>query len=210
MITRREAERLCKSFLGDNSPPRLPDNFAFEILHDCAWGCRGQFVPGRYNSSRAKCIKCSFCAIFFSPNKVAELARSPRPCLTSLSPLVRVPLPPSDRGREIHPAGRGQLQLVAPPHPPGGRPAGRDRPRLGGRQGDVQRRHEEENDVSQSAGEISVSASSQFSSGNILLSGLSTKSPTLQVSQARGQSVLHHQFELRNLSSQGARIYLFV
>ena len=70
MITRREAERLCKSFLGDNSPPRLPDNFAFEILHDCAWGCRGQFVPGRYNSSRAKCIKCSYCAIFFSPNKV--------------------------------------------------------------------------------------------------------------------------------------------
>ena len=69
MITRREAERLCKSFLGDNSPPRLPDNFAFEIVHDCAWGCRGQFVPARYNSSRAKCIKCSFCAIFFSPNK---------------------------------------------------------------------------------------------------------------------------------------------
>ena len=72
MITRREAERLCKSFLGDNSPPRLPDNFAFEIVHDCAWGCRGQFVPARYNSSRAKCIKCSFCAIFFSPNKASS------------------------------------------------------------------------------------------------------------------------------------------
>ena len=70
MITRREAERLCKSFLGDNSPPRLPDSFAFEIRHDCAWGCRGQFVPARYHSSRAKCIKCSYCAIFFSPNKV--------------------------------------------------------------------------------------------------------------------------------------------
>ena len=27
----------------------------------CAWGCRGQFMPARYNSSRAKCIKCSFC-----------------------------------------------------------------------------------------------------------------------------------------------------
>ena len=76
MITRREAERLCKSFLGDNSPPRLPDNFAFEILHDCAWGCRGQFVPGRYNSSRAKCIKCSFCAIFFSPNKASQSPQS--------------------------------------------------------------------------------------------------------------------------------------
>ena len=34
MITRREAERLCKSFLGDNSPPRLPDSFAFEIMHE--------------------------------------------------------------------------------------------------------------------------------------------------------------------------------
>ena len=52
MITRREAERLCKSFLGDNSPPRLPDSFAFEIFHECAWGCRGQFSPSRYNSSR--------------------------------------------------------------------------------------------------------------------------------------------------------------
>ena len=69
MITSREAERLCKSFLGDNSPPRLPDSFAFEIMHDCAWGCRGQFMPARYNSSRAKCIKCTFCSIFFSPNK---------------------------------------------------------------------------------------------------------------------------------------------
>ena len=90
MITRREAERLCKSFLGDNSPPRLPDNFAFEILHDCAWGCRGQFVPARYNSSRAKCIKCSYCAIFFSPNKVSlvsftnkhELCHDPSSCST--------------------------------------------------------------------------------------------------------------------------------
>jgi len=26
MITRREAERLCKSFLGDNAPPRLVQN----------------------------------------------------------------------------------------------------------------------------------------------------------------------------------------
>ena len=31
MITRREAERLCKSFLGDNAPPKLPENFAFEV-----------------------------------------------------------------------------------------------------------------------------------------------------------------------------------
>lgn len=69
MITKREAERLCKSFLGDNSPPKLPENFAFEVYHECAWGSRGQFVPSRYNSSRAKCIKCHFCGIFFSPNK---------------------------------------------------------------------------------------------------------------------------------------------
>uniref|UniRef100_A0A1B0DQ37 c-SKI SMAD4-binding domain-containing protein n=2 Tax=Phlebotomus papatasi TaxID=29031 RepID=A0A1B0DQ37_PHLPP len=69
MITRREAERLCKSFLGDNSPPRLPDDFAFTVHHECAWGCRGSFLPARYNSSRAKCIKCAFCGLFFSPNK---------------------------------------------------------------------------------------------------------------------------------------------
>lgn len=69
MITRREAERLCKSFLGDNSPPRLPDDFSFAVFHECAWGCRGSFLPSRYNSSRAKCIKCTFCGLFFSPNK---------------------------------------------------------------------------------------------------------------------------------------------
>ncbi|XP_011502397.1 PREDICTED: SKI family transcriptional corepressor 1 homolog-B [Ceratosolen solmsi marchali] len=69
MITRREAERLCKSFLGDNAPPRLPEDFAFLVHHECAWGCRGAFVPSRYNSSRAKCIKCAICGLFFSPNK---------------------------------------------------------------------------------------------------------------------------------------------
>uniref|UniRef100_A0A1I8Q3R1 c-SKI SMAD4-binding domain-containing protein n=2 Tax=Stomoxys calcitrans TaxID=35570 RepID=A0A1I8Q3R1_STOCA len=69
MITRREAERLCKSFIGDNSPPRLPKDFAFNVHHNCAWGCRGWFIPTRYNSSRAKCIKCQYCNIFFSPNK---------------------------------------------------------------------------------------------------------------------------------------------
>ncbi|GAB0091027.1 SKI family transcriptional corepressor 1 [Sergentomyia squamirostris] len=69
MITRREAERLCKSFLGDNSPPRLPDDFAFAVHHECAWGCRGSFLPARYNSSRAKCIKCAYCGLYFSPNK---------------------------------------------------------------------------------------------------------------------------------------------
>ncbi|XP_061558944.1 SKI family transcriptional corepressor 1 homolog-B-like isoform X1 [Phycodurus eques] len=69
MITKREAERLCKSFLGAHSPPKLPDNFAFDVSHECAWGCRGSFIPARYNSSRAKCIKCTFCSMYFSPNK---------------------------------------------------------------------------------------------------------------------------------------------
>ncbi|XP_055010782.1 SKI family transcriptional corepressor 1 homolog-B-like [Boleophthalmus pectinirostris] len=69
MITKREAERLCKSFLGEHSPPKLPENFAFDVSHDCAWGCRGSFIPARYNSSRAKCIKCSMCSMYFSPNK---------------------------------------------------------------------------------------------------------------------------------------------
>ncbi|XP_074472944.1 SKI family transcriptional corepressor 2 isoform X5 [Sebastes fasciatus] len=69
MITKREAERLCKSFLGENAPPKLPDNFAFDVTHECAWGCRGNFIPARYNSSRAKCIKCALCNMYFSPNK---------------------------------------------------------------------------------------------------------------------------------------------
>lgn len=69
MITKREAERLCKSFLGEHSPPKLPENFAFDVSHACAWGSRGNFIPARYNSSRAKCIKCSYCNMYFSPNK---------------------------------------------------------------------------------------------------------------------------------------------
>ena len=47
MITRREAERLVKSFLEDNSPPQLPDDFAFAVKHECGWGCHGQFIPLR-------------------------------------------------------------------------------------------------------------------------------------------------------------------
>ena len=69
MITKREAERLVKSFLEDNLPPKLPENFHFEVEHNCGWGCRGRFEPSRYNSSRAKCIKCTLCNLFFSPNK---------------------------------------------------------------------------------------------------------------------------------------------
>uniref|UniRef100_A0A8B9ZPZ9 c-SKI SMAD4-binding domain-containing protein n=2 Tax=Anas zonorhyncha TaxID=75864 RepID=A0A8B9ZPZ9_9AVES len=69
MITKWEAEWLCKSFLGENCPPKLPDNFAFNVSHKCAWGCWGSFIPARYNSSRAKCIKCSYCSMYFSPNK---------------------------------------------------------------------------------------------------------------------------------------------
>ena len=69
MITKREAERLVKSFLEDTAPLKLPDNFAFNVKHQCGWGCNGSFIPSRYNSSRAKCIKCTGCNIFFSPNK---------------------------------------------------------------------------------------------------------------------------------------------
>uniref|UniRef100_A0A3Q1I2B4 c-SKI SMAD4-binding domain-containing protein n=1 Tax=Anabas testudineus TaxID=64144 RepID=A0A3Q1I2B4_ANATE len=69
MITKREAERLCKSFLGVHSLPKLPENFSFDVSHECAWGSRGSFIPARYNSSRAKCIKCSYCNMYFSPNK---------------------------------------------------------------------------------------------------------------------------------------------
>ncbi|XP_033109465.1 uncharacterized protein LOC117110778 [Anneissia japonica] len=69
MITKHEAERLVKSFLEETTPVKLPDNFAFEVEHTCSWGCQGSFIPSRYNSSRAKCIKCTFCGIYLSPNK---------------------------------------------------------------------------------------------------------------------------------------------
>ena len=69
MITMREAERLVKSFLEDNAPPQLPEDFAFSVKHECGWGCHGQFIPSRYNSSRAKCLKCTYCNMYFSPNK---------------------------------------------------------------------------------------------------------------------------------------------
>ncbi|KAK3097516.1 hypothetical protein FSP39_010383 [Pinctada imbricata] len=69
MITMREAQRLVKSFLEENSPPKLPENFSFHVKHLCGWGCEGNFEPSRYNSSRAKCIKCTLCNMYFSPNK---------------------------------------------------------------------------------------------------------------------------------------------
>ncbi|EUB61807.1 Ladybird homeobox corepressor 1-like protein [Echinococcus granulosus] len=69
-ITKREAQRLVESFLQHlPAPPRLPENFAFEVVHHCGWGCSGLFVPTRYNSSRAKCVQCALCHVFFSPNK---------------------------------------------------------------------------------------------------------------------------------------------
>ncbi|VDL93628.1 unnamed protein product [Schistocephalus solidus] len=68
-ITKREAQRLVESFLQDLPPPKLPENFAFEVEHNCGWGCQGYFIPARYNSSRAKCVQCAFCQAFFSPNK---------------------------------------------------------------------------------------------------------------------------------------------
>ena len=65
MITRREAERLVNSFLEITKPLNLPENFVFEVYHHCAWGCRGLFIPIRYNSSRAKCIRLNILQYFF-------------------------------------------------------------------------------------------------------------------------------------------------
>ena len=73
---------------------------------------------------------------------------------------VCVSLSPADGGWEVHPARRCKLQLLAPAHSAAGRPARRDRARLGGRQGDVQWRNSEEADVPQyvpqSPGRVSV------------------------------------------------------
>lgn len=69
MITMREAERLCRSFLVEEQPPELPENFYFTVAHRVNYGCKGRFVPARYISSRAKCIECFYCGEFYSPNK---------------------------------------------------------------------------------------------------------------------------------------------
>ncbi|RNA20368.1 SKI family transcriptional corepressor 2 [Brachionus plicatilis] len=69
MITKKEAERLINSFLEESRPPSLPESFSFEVEHKCEYGCNGVFYPSRYNSSRAKCIRCIHCSLYFSPNK---------------------------------------------------------------------------------------------------------------------------------------------
>ncbi|CAL8077436.1 unnamed protein product [Calicophoron daubneyi] len=76
-ITLREAERLIKSFLDEPEHPKLPEYFAFNVIHQCGWGCKGSFLPSRYNSSRAKCIRCNQCQAFFSPNKFIFHSHAP-------------------------------------------------------------------------------------------------------------------------------------
>lgn len=39
MITKKEAERLIKSFLEENKPLALPDSFTFHVEHRCTYGC---------------------------------------------------------------------------------------------------------------------------------------------------------------------------
>ncbi len=52
-----------------SQPSQITREFAFDVTHECSWGSRGSFIPARYNSSRAKCIKCTYCNMYFSPNK---------------------------------------------------------------------------------------------------------------------------------------------
>ncbi|CAH8673902.1 unnamed protein product [Schistosoma rodhaini] len=77
-ITYREAERLIKSFLDEPQHPKLPENFIFQVVHHCGWGCQGAFSPSRYTSSRAKCIRCYICQGYFSPNKFIFHCHSPK------------------------------------------------------------------------------------------------------------------------------------
>ncbi|KAH8865161.1 SKI family transcriptional corepressor 2 [Schistosoma japonicum] len=77
-ITYREAERLIKSFLDEPQHPKLPENFIFQVVHHCGWGCQGAFSPSRYTSSRAKCIRCCTCQSYFSPNKFIFHCHSPQ------------------------------------------------------------------------------------------------------------------------------------
>ena len=103
MITRREAERLCKSFLGDHSPPKLPENFAFDVSHCCAcelilsftWkSCRND---GNLRFIKGDAVELSFrrATTHREPNasNVSTAVSSSRPTSSSSTRIAPCPTP---------------------------------------------------------------------------------------------------------------------
>ena len=91
-------------------------------------------MPARYNSSRAKCIKCSFCR-FFAPKSlwfehffVQHLLLTKQVCL---------PLSQTGWGWEVYSAWCSQFQLLEATHQIAWRPSRWGGARLGGCEGEI-------------------------------------------------------------------------
>jgi len=85
LITKSDAERLCTLLLAPtqrsplSSPPPPPSSPAvslprsdptqFRVQHKCFGDCVGILHPQSYTSPGAKCIECSECHLYFSPQR---------------------------------------------------------------------------------------------------------------------------------------------
>lgn len=149
MITRREAERLCKSFLGKppNSAARV------EILE---FICDRRSQPTEV--ARELCVRrqpllrlgVSWCV----PAIALQLLAGQVHQMLLLQPLllakqIHLPLSPQHSRCEIRSARRCEFQLVEETHPPHRQPTRPGGVRVGGRQGHVQRWQPKEGDQHQ-------------------------------------------------------------
>lgn len=141
MITRREAERLCKSFLGDNAPPRYGKSGTDRS---------GKLMGTLLQTAGRLRVRCASRVRLGMPRVLPALAvqllegevhQVPSLRTVLLAEQVHIPLPPPEPLRQVRPAGRGQLQLLEAAYEALRQPFGRHHPRLGGREGDVQRRN---------------------------------------------------------------------
>jgi len=89
LITKSDAERLCSLLLQEPlsqkptgsggsppppsspavSPPRTVDPTSFRVLHRCFGECVGLLHPGSCTGPAARCIECTECQAFLSPQK---------------------------------------------------------------------------------------------------------------------------------------------
>ncbi|KAL1428535.1 hypothetical protein MTO96_002901 [Rhipicephalus appendiculatus] len=120
MITKREAERLCKSFLTDTPPPEAARKLRLRRDAPVRLGLPGQLRAGALQL-------------------VAREVHQVRLLLALLQPQqVHLPLAPT-AGLQVRATGRSKLQLLAEAHQAQWDSSGGRQLRLGGRQGHVQR-----------------------------------------------------------------------
>ena len=138
MITKREAERLCKSFLGDNAPPKLPENFAFEVQLPIEM--RIPLISFDFGAGLSRvCMGLPWAirplALQFLSSQMYQMSL----LRSVLQPQqVCVPLSSPDRQWQVYPTWRGQFQFLEEAYQTVGRPTRGHSLRLGGRQSHVQ------------------------------------------------------------------------